>query len=175
MSYSQIQEHPSSFTPGNIISRFIDGLGFRYYWATEGLTETDLKFKPSENGQSTLETIRHINWLAYMTHNSLHNRPSNRLFNSEIASLDYEKLRASTLSLIKESSELAQGLSEKDLSNLQVQIQSGEVIHAFPLWNLMNGPISDALYHTGQIVSFRRSSGNPIAKGVNVFLGNVKS
>jgi hypothetical protein len=36
---------------------------------------------------------------------------------------------------------------------------------------LINGPITDAIYHTGQVVSFRRTSGNPIPKGVNVFLG----
>ena len=44
-------------------------------------------------------------------------------------------------------------------------------ISSFPVWNLMNGPLQDAIYHTGQIVSFRRTTGNPIPKGVNVFLG----
>jgi hypothetical protein len=44
-------------------------------------------------------------------------------------------------------------------------------ISNFPIWNLMNGPLEDAIYHTGQIVSFRRTAGNPIPKGVNVFLG----
>ena len=41
----------------------------------------------------------------------------------------------------------------------------------FPIWNLINGPIEDLVYHTGQIVSFRRTTGNPIPKGVNVFMG----
>jgi hypothetical protein len=41
----------------------------------------------------------------------------------------------------------------------------------FPIWNLLNGPIEDLVYHTGQIVSFRRTTGNPIPKGVNVFMG----
>ncbi len=36
---------------------------------------------------------------------------------------------------------------------------------------LGSGPIADALWHTGQIVSFRRSSGNPIPKGVNMLTG----
>jgi len=44
----------------------------------------------------------------------------------------------------------------------------------FPFWNLINGPISDALWHVGQVVSFRRGSGNPLPNGVNVLTG-VKS
>ena len=36
---------------------------------------------------------------------------------------------------------------------------------------LMNGPLLDALTHVGQILSFRRTSGNPQEAGVNVFLG----
>ena len=43
----------------------------------------------------------------------------------------------------------------------------------FDLYNLFHGPISDALYHTGQIVVFRRASGNPIPKGVNHFMGII--
>ncbi|UTW67817.1 hypothetical protein KFE94_06810 [bacterium SCSIO 12643] len=173
MSYDFIGDHPQNYSSGNIISRFIDGLGFRYYWVTEGLTENDLKFKPSETGQSTMETIRHIYWLAFMVNNTLYNRPSNRSFNAEIESLDFNEIRNGTLDLIKDSSSLSRSLSEEQLSQLEVQIQSGDKIYSYPLWNMMNGPLSDALYHTGQIVSFRRSSGNPIRKGVNVFLGKL--
>ena len=45
---------------------------------------------------------------------------------------------------------------------------------AYPFWNAINGPIADALWHCGQIVSFRRSSGNPFPKGVSVFTGKVR-
>jgi hypothetical protein len=30
-----------------------------------------------------------------------------------------------------------------------------------PFWHLINGPMADALTHTGQISSFRRLAGNP--------------
>ncbi|MHC4608217.1 MAG: hypothetical protein ACYTAF_15010 [Planctomycetota bacterium] len=39
-----------------------------------------------------------------------------------------------------------------------------------PFWNLINGPISDALTHVGQINALRRQAGKPAA-GANVFLG----
>lgn len=173
MSYNSLGKYPENYSSGNILSRFIDGLGFRYYWATEGLREDDLKFKPSETGQSTLETLRHIYWLAYLIHNTIHNRTSNRSFNSEIAPLDYNEIRNNTLSLIEESNERIKNISDEQASQLKVQIQNGDTVRSYPLWNMMNGPLSDALYHTGQIVSFRRSSGNPIRRGVNVFLGQV--
>ena len=32
----------------------------------------------------------------------------------------------------------------------------------------------DAIYHTGQIVSFRRTTGNPIDSSVNVFMGSYR-
>lgn len=62
-------------------------------------------------------------------------------------------------------------MNPNELEALQVIFDRGGGQTRFPLWNLINGPISDAIYHTGQVVSFRRSSGNPISKGVNVFLG----
>ena len=43
-------------------------------------------------------------------------------------------------------------------------------IEGNPLWNLINGPVSDALTHVGQINSFRRLNGNPVPRA-NVFLG----
>jgi hypothetical protein len=43
----------------------------------------------------------------------------------------------------------------------------------FPFWNQINGPISDALWHCGQVVMNRRASGNPLQLGVNVFVGKT--
>ena len=67
------------------------------------------------------------------------------------------------------------------LNQLEIWLKNIKIIflrksgnYEFPIWNLINGPISDAIYHTGQLVSFRRTSGNPIPKGVNVFLGIKK-
>src|SRR5210317_2255642 len=60
LPYHQIPDYPEDFSSGNIVSRMIDGLGYRYYWATEVLTEADLSYKPSDLGKSTLQTIEHI-------------------------------------------------------------------------------------------------------------------
>ena len=42
LPYAQIPEAPNEYTVGGVVSRMIDGLGFRYYWATEGLRSEDL-------------------------------------------------------------------------------------------------------------------------------------
>ena len=44
----------------------------------------------------------------------------------------------------------------------------------FPFWNIINGPISDALWHCGQVVLLRRSSGNPFNSKVSVFSGKLR-
>ena len=49
------------------------------------------------------------------------------------------------------------------------QLENTEV----PFWNIINGPIADALWHCGQVVMLRRASGNPFNAKVNVFKGKV--
>jgi len=58
-----------------------------------------------------------------------------------------------------------------DLEELDMIFQRGNSKNEFPFWNLINGPISDALWHVGQVVTFRRSSGNPFPAGVSVLTG----
>ena len=67
LPYYEIPEVPKEYTGGTVASRMVDGLGFRYYWATEGLTDKDLQFKPSEKGRTTFETVDHILVLSIMT------------------------------------------------------------------------------------------------------------
>ncbi|MBL4904447.1 MAG: hypothetical protein JKZ00_00090, partial [Flavobacteriaceae bacterium] len=55
--YYEIPPAPKEYTAGTVASRMVDGLGFRYYWATEGLTEKDLAFRPNSEARTTLETI----------------------------------------------------------------------------------------------------------------------
>ena len=44
----------------------------------------------------------------------------------------------------------------------------------FPFWNLINGPIADAIWHTGQVVTLRRASGNPFNSQVSVLQGKLR-
>ena len=94
---------------------------------------------------------------------------SRQLFHTE--HYDYKSLREKTLLNLKYiHNELK---SSPDFSKLSISFQRGDSIMSFPFWNQINGPISDALWHCGQVVMNRRASGNPLQKGVNVFIGKT--
>jgi hypothetical protein len=86
--------------------------------------------------------------------------------------LDYETLRKNTLLNIKRSSEVIS--KTNDLSKLKIIFNRTSGKSEYPLWNLINGPIEDAIWHSGQVVAFRRASGNPINSKISVFTGKVK-
>ena len=172
LPYRQIPDYPDEYTPGNILSRLIDGLGYRYYWATEGLREEDLAFTPTEGARSALATLEHVYELSeaiVRAPQQLPNKPSTRR-----QALSYERLRSKTLHNLQRASALCRGKSAEEVADFAVIFQQGDRKSEFPYWHMLNGQIADALYHTGQLVSFRRMSGNPLPPGVNVFTGKTR-
>ena len=157
LPYYEIPEAPESFTAGSVTSRMIDGLGFRYYWVTEGLSEKDLAFKPSESGQSSLEVVQHIHALSEMILQAAKEEVSD--FTTEEKTYGFDEMRKLTLLNFQEASKLFKAL--ETLENNKVIFKSSRGTREFPFWNLVNGPIADAIWHCGQVVSYRRSSGNP--------------
>ena len=61
--------------------------------------------------------------------------------------------------------------TSKDLKEFSIK---KEGVLTVPFFNVINGPIADAIWHAGQIASYRRSSGNPISSKVNHFTGTVR-
>ncbi len=172
LPYHSIPDYPEDYSTGNVVARMIDGLGYRYYWATEGLTEKDLKYKPSPEGRDTEHTLEHIYGLSEVILNAAKNEPNIRP--SDFENLTFEDFRKGTLKNLKKASELMLGKSEAEVANLKVIFERREKQSDFPFWHIFNGPIADALWHTGQVVSYRRSAGNPIDSNVNVFMGHTK-
>lgn len=172
LPYREIPAYPDSFTAENVAARMIDGLGFRYYWATEGLRPEDLAFRPIPEARSSEETIDHILGLVTILMNSLKNQPNVRS-GEETSPLSFHVKRKRTLEMLKEASDMLKqsGAHLDDLSIVQV---NGDTRREFPFWNMLNGPIADALWHVGQVVTFRRSSGNPFNSKASVFTGTVR-
>ncbi|CAM1347078.1 hypothetical protein [Tenacibaculum insulae] len=164
LPYYEVPDASKEFTAGAVASRTIDGLGFRYYWATEGLLEKDLAFKPNKAARTTAETIDHILDLSQVIINAVFNKPNG----AKQPKMTFTEKRKKTLENLKQASDVLR--VSNDLS--QYKIIFGE--KKFPFWNALNGPILDATWHVGQIVSFRRSSGNPFPKGVSFLTGTVK-
>ena len=169
LPFSEIGDYPNEFSQSNIVSRMIEGLGYRYYWATKSLNDNDLNYKPSDDSRTTFEVIKHIHELTIMISSSFENKTVD--FPSE--QYDYKSLREKTLLNLKYiHNELK---SSPDFSKLSISFQRGDSTMSFPFWNQINGPISDALWHCGQVVMNRRASGNPLQKGVNVFIGKTSN
>ncbi|MDG2173150.1 MAG: hypothetical protein P8K72_04840 [Flavobacteriaceae bacterium] len=167
LPFSEISEYPTEFSQANIVSRMIEGLGYRYYWATKSLTEKDLNYKSSDDARSTLQIIEHIYSLTEMISSSFKNNE----FEFTLVKGTYNELREKTLLNLK----YIQGelKSNPDFSQLSLRFERGGTKMEFPFWNQINGPISDALWHCGQVVMNRRASGNPLQSGVNVFIGKT--
>ncbi len=171
LPYDEIPEYPENYDSGNIMTRMIDGLGFRYYWATEGLTQKDLDYKPSKESRSVLETLQHICSMSEMILNAPQAKPN---IQKDFTVYSYDELRKMTLENLKGASNLMAGKQAKDFEDFQVIFQQGEKQTPFPYWNLINGMLSDCIYHAGQITMMRRVSGNPINPNISVFTGKVR-
>jgi len=169
LPFSEIGDYPNEFSQSNIVSRMIEGLGYRYYWATKSLNLNDLNYKPSDDSRTTFEVIKHIHELTIMISSSFENKIVD--FPSE--QYDYKSLREKTLLNLKYIHDELK--SSPDFSKLSISFQRGDSTMSFPFWNQINGPISDALWHCGQVVMNRRASGNPLQKGVNVFIGKTSN
>ncbi|MEP3211126.1 MAG: DinB family protein [Maribacter sp.] len=169
LPYATIPEAHETFTPGTVIARVIDGLGFRYYWASEGLTEDNLHYAPGNEGRDIKQTLEHIYGLSAVILNAAKKQPNDRTTSPK--KLEPIAQRKKTLENLKEASELFS--NSTDLNEHKIIFETKNGTANYPFWNGINGPIEDALWHAGQIVVMRRSAGNPINPKVNVFLGKL--
>ncbi|WP_040279827.1 hypothetical protein [Psychroserpens damuponensis] len=163
--YHNIPEYSKEFTAGTMAARMVDALGFRFYWASAGLTEKDLAFKPNDDVRSTAETIDHILDLSYIIVNS-----TLKVANEGVdkSTMTYADKRKQALINLKTAAEILR--TSDDISQYKIIFGENEI----PFWNQVNGPIADSIWHCGQLASYRRISGNPINPNVNHFRGTVK-
>ena len=165
--YYEITAPPTIYTPGAVAARVVDGLGFRYYWGTEGLRSEDLLYRPSDRARNVIETIEHIHGLTEVLLNAVNKRPHTP---KDLQGLSYMEKRRLTLENIRQASDILKSADASDMEKFDM-IFSEE--SKFPFWNLLNGPIADAIHHNGQIITMRRASGNPIHSKLSVLQGKV--
>lgn len=158
LPYRTILPAPDGYSMSNVTARMIDGLGYRYYWATEALDQESLAFGPEE-GRTVYETLEHIQVLCSAMLSSL---PQEFQLDTDEPENE-ETLRAQTLRTLQAISQNLRAMSDQELAKV--------TFNGLPLWNYYNGPLADAIYHTGQIVLMRRMAGNPIDPKVNVLMG----
>ena len=172
LPYYQIPDYPEKYTAGSVAARMVDGLGFRYFWATDGLREVDLQFKPSEDGRTCAETIDHIFGLSFVIVNATEEEIND--FTIERPTLSYEEKRHKTLENLKQASNILKKSDADQMEKFKVIFKGNNGTSEYPFWNNINGPIADAIWHCGQVVLLRRASGNPFNSKASLFNGKLR-
>lgn len=147
--YESVNDYPGKITATSMIVRMLDGLGYRFRYATEVLTPGDYQFSPGQGCKTIGEIIEHIwglvNWVFQSISPGNDTRPT-----------DIESQRIHILELITKIRIHFESIDDSDLEHIKIR--------ELPFWHIINGPLSDALTHTGQINTFRRLAGNPPVK-----------
>ena len=163
LPFEDISKIPVELTATNTILRVVEGLAFRYRWATENLSEKNIKFRPHPTSMNIEEVNIHIFDLVDSTF---------RVFGGEKQNKDslnsFQQIRKKSLLILEDLSEILKKMSDEDLAEIEKSTS-----RKLPFWYWINGPLADILTHVGQITSWRRIAGNPQQKGVNVFIGNI--
>ena len=60
LPFEDISKTPVELTATNTLLRMVEGLAFRYRWATENLSEENIKFKPHPTSMNIEEVNAHI-------------------------------------------------------------------------------------------------------------------
>ncbi len=171
--YYEIPDYPNEYTAGTVAARVVDGLGFRYYWATAGLTKENMSFKSNKDGRTIEETMDHILGLTRIVMNATKKVPTK--FGIEYPEQTFEQKREQTLEYIKAAREILIQASDEEFAEFKMIFHSADgSTSEYPFWNELNGPLADALWHTGQVVLMRRGAGNPFSSKVSVLAGKVR-
>lgn len=163
----EIGSFPGKLDGTGVLSRLVDGLAFRFYWATEGLRPEDFAFRPGPDSMSMIELHQHVLNLAFTIKQTVLDAPERERCGTE----DPAAIREEVLDALRLVRERLDALDDEQLATHQIVKQGGA---RYPVWNIVNGPISDALTHVGQINAWRRLSGNPTG-AVDVFSGIAPS
>ena len=147
--FASVEAYPQQITASSVIIRLLDGLGYRFRYATESLTEKDYSFNAGHGSNTIAFLIEHIwglvNWVFLSITGEKETKPGNT-----------KDQRIHILTLILKLKNIIEKMEDSDLENIR--------INGHPFWNIINGPFADALTHTGQINILRRLAGNPPVK-----------
>lgn len=159
-----------------MLARLLDGLGFRYRWAADGLVPDDLTFSPGHEAMTVGELLLHMRQLVCWVGANVSAGRGGREpvpWSDACAHLadpgDAPKeLSEQVLQAIATLQEDLLALGDAGLGDVRLLASSGPDLR--PFWNAINGPLADFLTHVGQLNAWRRQMGNP-APRVDVFRG----
>ena len=155
---------PGTVTGSAVLVRLVEGIGFRFTWATEGLRDPDLAFRPTPETMCIAEQAGHVlqlvSWVAAAA-GAIPDGPK-----KQESPPSFPEIRQRILEVLSLLRARLAGMSDGEIAAIAISARAGPV----PWPHIVNGPLADALTHIGQIAVLRRASGNPVPKA-NVFLG----
>ena len=146
--FYKIPDAPSQVTAGAILGRLVDSVGFRFRWASEGMVDTDLPYKPAHDCMTQAELIVHIHDLLTTSAKNA-GMPAGEPLS---ASSSVGEMTSRVLDLCARLSARFKAMPDTDLA-----------ARVPATWTMINGPLADCLTHIGQILSWRRLAGAPPA------------
>lgn len=163
LPYTNIPDYPEEMNASNIMLRLVDGIGFRYRWATEGLEEENMQFQACDTSMDMTELLKHVNGLLNISESYITGKEM-----IPVKEVGLEERRKETLETVLRIRDALSDMDDHFLDKRMYKPPWRDT--TYPIWTLINGPLSDSLTHIGQIASWRRIHGNPIP-GANVFDG----
>lgn len=158
-----IPHNPDSFTGASVMAKLVDTVSVRYQLAIQGLTQDDKDFRVTPESMSMLETQKHIfllmRWIAKSVDAPIEKAARHKNFD------DFKEDILTTCAVL---SRHLQGMDDAVLEKSTIYLKRADT--HYPIWNVIGGPLSDALHHIGQIVSWRRINGNPVPR-ISPFTG----
>lgn len=141
----------------SILARLVDTIKVRYQIATEGLTDSNKTYRATPESMSMLELQKHILLLLKWVSVSVE-APKEKKHKAE----NFEDFKSDIIAYCDILRDHLLTLNDDQLSKLTIYLKR-EDTH-YPIWFIVNGPLSDAIHHIGQMVSWRRIDGNPVPK-----------
>jgi len=172
LPYHTLPPAPAEVDGPGVLARLVDGMGFRYRWATEGLESASLAFRPCEGAMTMGEVLAHMNvlvrWVESTLRGALEDTSGEFVAGGLRPPEAWEDLQRDTLSRLVDLRALLAGADPARLAEVTITSPRRKV--AQPFWSIINGPLADFLTHVGQIASWRRMLDDPVPQ-VDVFQG----
>ena len=162
--FQSLPPGPERVTGSAVLVRLVEGIGFRFFWATEGLRDPDLAFRTEPEAMSIAELVGHVLDLAAWVSVVVGAIPAGD--EAPVAPPEFAAIRQRTLEVLALLHTRLAAMRDDEIGAIRISTRAGSA----PWPHLVNGPLADALTHIGQINVLRRAAGNPVPKA-NVFLG----
>ena len=164
MAESLVPSAPTKFNGSGVMQRMVDGILVRYTIVTEDISEVAINYQATPESMSMMDLQKHIlmllNWVSKVM--DMEKDPNQKRAETFEEYQDQIKNTCQVLSAHVAS------LTDEEISTKTVYLKRSDTHYS--IWYIINGPLSDAISHIGQIATWRRIAGNPIPR-ISPFTG----